>query len=50
MENFWSSLKCELVHRRLCSTRAEARAVVFEWIEVFYNRERLHNFLGHHSL
>jgi transposase InsO family protein len=49
MESFWSSLKRELVHRRQFATRAEARAAVFEWIEVFYNRERLHSALGYHS-
>lgn len=49
MESFWSSLKRELVHRCQFTTRAEARAAVFEWIEVFYNRERLHSALGYHS-
>jgi transposase InsO family protein len=37
MESFWSSLKRELVHRCQFATRAEARAAIFEWIEVFYN-------------
>ena len=49
MESFWSSLKRELVHRCQFATRAEARAVIFEWIEVFYNRERLHSALGYQS-
>lgn len=49
MESFWSSRKRELVHRRQFATRAEARAAVFEWSEVFYNRERLHSALGYHS-
>jgi transposase InsO family protein len=49
MESFWSSLKRELVHRRQFATHAEARAAIFEWIEVFYNRERLHSALGFHS-
>lgn len=49
MESFWSSLKRELVHRYLFATRAEARAAIFEWIEVFYNRERLHSALGFQS-
>ena len=40
MESFWSTLKRELIHRREFPTRAEARAAIFEWIEVFYNRER----------
>jgi transposase InsO family protein len=49
MESFWSSLKRELVHRRTFASRAEARAAIFEWIEVFYNRERLHSALGFKS-
>ena len=49
MESFWSSLKRELVHRCQFATRAQARAAVFEWIEIFYNRERLHSALGYQS-
>ena len=49
MESFWSSLKRELVHRVRFATRAQARAAVFEWIEIFYNRERLHSALGYKS-
>ena len=49
MESFWSSLKRELVHRCDFATRAQARVAVFEWIEVFYNRERLHSALGYKS-
>lgn len=49
MESFWSSLKRELVHRCQFATRAQARAAIFEWIEIFYNRERLHSALGYQS-
>jgi putative transposase len=49
MESFWSSLKRELVHRVHFTTRAQARAAIFEWIEIFYNRERLHSALGYQS-
>ena len=49
MESFWSSLKRELVHRCQFATRAAARAAIFEWIEIFYNRERLHSALGFKS-
>ena len=49
MESFWSSLKRELVHRCQFATRAQARAAVFEWIELFYNRERFHSALGFQS-
>lgn len=49
MESFWSSLKRELVHRVQFATRQEAQAAIFEWIEIFYNRERLHSTLGFKS-
>ena len=49
MESFWSSLKRELVHRRTCASRSQARAAIFEWSEVFYNRDRLHSALGYKS-
>jgi transposase InsO family protein len=49
MESFWSSLKRELIHRRHFATRAEARAAIFEWVEVFYNRTRRHSALGFQS-
>jgi putative transposase len=49
MESFWSSLKRELVHRCQFATRAAAKAAIFEWIEIFYNRERLHSALGFKS-
>jgi len=49
MESFWSALKRELVHRRHFATRAQARAAIFEWIEVFYNRTRFHSALGYQS-
>ena len=47
MESFWSTLKCDLIHRRHFATRAQARAAIFEWIEVFYNRTRFHSALGY---
>lgn len=49
MESFWSTLKTELVHHEQYQTRAEARASIFEYIEVFYNRQRLHSALGYQS-
>jgi transposase InsO family protein len=49
MESFWSSLKNERVHRCAYQTRAEARQSIFEWIEVYYNRVRLHSSLGYKS-
>ena len=49
MESFFGTLKKELVHHRKYRTRAEARQDIFEFIEVFYNRERIHSSLGYMS-
>jgi putative transposase len=49
MESFWSSLKRELVHRSQFATRKAARTAIFDGIEIFYNRERLHSALGFKS-
>lgn len=46
-ESFFASLKNELVHRRRWQTRHQLRAAVFEYIEVFYNRRRLHSSLDY---
>ena len=46
MESFFATLKKELVHHEEYKTRAAARASLFEYIEVFYNRERRHSALG----
>ena len=48
-ESFFSTLKTERVHHRLYRDRAEARRDIFEYIEVFYNRVRLHSTLGYLS-
>lgn len=48
MESFFSSLKTECVTRPF-ATRAEARLMIFEYIEVWYNRQRLHSSLGYRS-
>jgi transposase InsO family protein len=45
-ESFFSTLKNDLTHHRLFATREEARAAIFDFIEVFYNRQRLHQTLG----
>jgi putative transposase len=49
MESFFASLKKEHVHHVHFRTRAEARAAVFEYIEIFYNRQRLHSALGYRT-
>jgi transposase InsO family protein len=47
MEAFWSTLKMELVYRQTFATRQQARAAIFEYIEIFYNRQRRHSALGY---
>jgi putative transposase len=49
MESFWATLKTELVHQTHYATREEARSSIFEYIEVFYNRNRLHSTIGYVS-
>jgi len=46
-ESFFGVLKRELVHREEWESRATARTTIAEWIEVFYNRQRLHSTLGY---
>ena len=49
MESFWATLKTELVHNEHYVSREQARRSIFEYIEVFYNRKRLHSSLGYVS-
>ena len=49
MESFFATLKAELAHYGWYTTRRQARAEIFEYIEVFYNRQRRHSSLGYLS-
>jgi transposase InsO family protein len=49
MESFWATLKTELVYQETYATPEEARASIFEYVEAFYNRKRLHSSLGYLS-
>lgn len=49
MESFWATLKTELVYQQHYPTHEQARQSIFEYIEVFYNRKRLHSSLGYVS-
>ena len=49
MESFVASLKKEHVHQACYRTRTEAKAAVFEYLEIFYNRQRLHSGLGYRT-
>jgi len=48
-ESFFHTLKVELIHDRNYKTRQEAKKDIFEYIEVFYNRQRRHSYLGYLS-
>lgn len=49
MESFFHTFKTELVYQTTFMTKAEARRAIFEWIEEFYNRERIHSSIGYKS-
>ena len=48
-ESFFSSLKNEIIHHRDYHNRDEARAEIFEYIELFYNRKRIHQSLDYQT-
>ena len=50
VESFFAALKRERVNRVRYSTREQARADLFEYIEVFYDRKRRHSYVGNISL
>lgn len=47
MESFWSSMQVELLNRRKWKTRVELANAIFEYIEIFHNRQRRHSALGY---
>ena len=49
VESFFGTVKRELIHHRQYRTRAEARQEIFEYLDVFYNRQRRHSTLGYQS-
>jgi transposase InsO family protein len=49
VESFFASLKKECVRARVYKSRYQAKSALFDYIEVFYNRQRLHSSLGYHS-
>lgn len=48
-ESFFGTLKSELVRRLTFETREQAKAAIFEYVEVFYNRLRMHSSIGYQS-
>lgn len=49
IESFFGTLKTELIYHRNYESRSEAQSEIFDYIEVFYNRQRLHSALGYRS-
>ena len=49
MESFFATLECELLTRHRFQSHEEARTAVFEWIEIFYHRQRRHSALGYEA-
>lgn len=49
IESFWATLKLELVYRHSFSTRTQAKTQIFDYIEIFYNRQGAHSALDFHS-
>jgi putative transposase len=49
MESFFKTLKAELVHHEHYATHEQARQSLYEYIEIFYNRQRLHSALDYQS-
>ena len=49
MESFFKTFKVELTYQEHYATREEARKSIYEYIELFYNRQRLHSSLGYRS-
>lgn len=49
MESFWSSMQVELLDRKKWKTRLELANAIFDYIEIFYNRQRRHSALGYRT-
>ena len=49
MESFFSTLKSELVNREEFKSEEEARRLIFDYIEVYYNRQRRHSTLNYQT-
>jgi putative transposase len=48
MESFYRTLKVELIYQHKYETKREAQRDIFEYIEIFYNRERIHSSPGYY--
>jgi putative transposase len=48
-ESFFATLECELIERETFASKSEARLSIFEFVEGWYNPDRLHSGLGYQS-
>ena len=48
-QSFWSRMQVELLNRRRWKTRIELANAIFEYLEIFHNRQRRHSALGYHT-
>jgi transposase InsO family protein len=46
IESFWSRMQVELLNRKRWNTRVELATAIFEYLEIFHNRQRRHSSLG----
>jgi putative transposase len=49
MESFFKTMKVELVYQQRYQTHQEAQTSIFEYIEIFYNRQRMHPALNYQT-
>ncbi len=49
VESFFHTMKTESIYHETFETRVQAEGIIFEWVEAFYNRQRLHSTLGYKS-
>ena len=49
IEAFWARMQVELLNRRKWRTRTELANAIFEYLEIFHNRQRRHSALGMHT-
>lgn len=47
MESFWARMKTEIGHPLLFDDMEEARSVIYQWVHVYYNRQRIHSGIGY---
>jgi putative transposase len=49
VESFWARMQVELLNRKRWKTRVELANAIFEYLEIFHNRQRRHSSIGMHT-